>query len=188
MIFNADVTFCSVLEDGQLHVDIALHVEGEGGGGVAAFSGPSRRTQAVVAVLIVISQNRNASRLMLTVMLLTANQPDVTVPSTPGFLTSFWRGAVTLVRVGSIFTHCSILARVAVTLVDVHLTVYTLSGKHRQSDLQHALISYMLIFLLVFTDSTKSQIYSYHLTKKGHSGNLVACVRVCVCVLKSKKN
>lgn len=116
---------CPVFGNRQQHVDVALRVEGKGGGGVAAFSGPAGRTQAGVAVLTIISQYGNTTCLMLTLVLLAADQADVTVMPTPWLLARFWLGTLTPIGVGSVFARGTILAGIAVALVDVHLTVHT---------------------------------------------------------------
>lgn len=122
--------FRPVFGNRQLHVDVALGVEGEGGRGVAAFSGPSRWTQAGIAVLSIVSQHRDAPCFVLTLVLLTADQSDVTVLPAPGLLARLWHGTVTPIGVGSIFACGAILAGIAVTLVDVHLTVYACMERH----------------------------------------------------------
>lgn len=113
----------------QLQVDVALGIEGKDGGGIAAFSGPARRTKAGVGVLSIIGQQGDATCFVLTLVLAAANQTEVTVLTTPRLLARLWFGAMTLIGVGSIFTNSAILARITVTLVDVHFTVYTCMEK-----------------------------------------------------------
>lgn len=128
MVFS--FTFGPVFGNGQLHVDVALGVEGEGGGGVAVFSSPARQTQAGVAVLSIISQHRDALCFVLTLVLLAADQKDITVSPAPWLLARLWHRAVTPIGVGSIFARGAILAGIAVTLVDIHLTVYACKERY----------------------------------------------------------
>lgn len=124
------LSLCSGFGNRQLHVDVALRVEGERGGGVAASSGPARRTQAAVVVFLVISQHRDAARVVLALVLVAALQTHVTVPPTPGGMAWLWDGAHAPVGVGKVFARGTVLAWIAVTLVDVHLTVNSCRERH----------------------------------------------------------
>lgn len=104
-------------------MDIALGVEGEGGGGVTAVSVPAGRTLAGVAVLSIVGQHGDAACFVLTLVLSAADQKDVTVSPTPGLQARLWHRAVTAIGVGSVFARGTMLAGIAVTLVNVHLTM-----------------------------------------------------------------
>lgn len=91
------LSFFPVFGNRELHVDVALRVEGEGGGGVAVNSCPARQTLAGVAVLSIIGQHREATCFMLTLVLLTADQTDITVSPTPWLLARFRQWAVTTI-------------------------------------------------------------------------------------------
>lgn len=118
-------------------MNVALHIEGEGGGGVAEIPAPASQTSAGVTVLSIICQHGNTACSMLTLMLLAANQTDFTVSPSPGFLVMLCYRAVTPIGVGSIFARGTILAGIAVTLINVHLTVDTCYGRQAYSVLKH---------------------------------------------------
>lgn len=130
-------SLCPVFGNRQLHVHIALRIEGECGGGVAAIPAPARRTLAVVAVLSIVSQHRDTACSMLALILLAANQTDFTVSPTPRLQARFWYRAVTPIGVGSICARGTILAGTAITLVNVHLTVYSCVGRQACLVLKH---------------------------------------------------
>lgn len=142
-------------------MDVALRVEGEGGGGVTAFSGPARRTQAGVAVFSIIGQYRDATCSMLTLVLLAADQKDVTVSPAPRLLARLWHGAVTPIGVGSVFTRGAILAGITLALVDVLLTVYTCMERHSRLVLQLTLTTLIQLFSqnTAFTWITKEVMF-----------------------------
>lgn len=128
-------------------MDVALGGEREGGGSVAAIAGPTRRTQAGVAVLSIVGQHGDATCFVLTLVLLAADQTDVTVLPTPGLLVTLWHGAVTPIGVSSVFARGAILTGIAVTLIHVHLTVYAYMERHSSLVLQLTLTTLIQLLL-----------------------------------------
>lgn len=78
-----------------------------------------------MSVLSFIGQHGDTLCSMLTLVVLAADQADITVVPTPGLLITFWVRAVTPIGVDSIFTRGTILARITFTFIDVQLTVHT---------------------------------------------------------------
>lgn len=84
-----------------------------------------------------ISQHGDTSCFVLALVLQAANQTNITNLPTPGLLSRLWHRAVTPIGVGTIFTRGTIPTGIAVTLVDVHLTVYTCMKIQSHLVLQH---------------------------------------------------
>lgn len=88
------------------------------------LAAPAGLTQAGVSMFSFVGQRGHTGSFVLTLMPVAADQSHVTVSTAPRLLARICCWTVTPVGVDSIFARGAVLARAAVTLVYVHLTMH----------------------------------------------------------------